>query len=210
MEQIRVMEKPDWISWDEVQQCIHDAQLTNKKKGFDMSFGHKTGDELRKSVGENGYCFVVLNESNKVIATMSLRVSNIRFWWYKGEAGFHCCEAVLPDYRGTDAYFDMHAAIKRKERELGIKLLWFTTAERNKVVLRTAIKTGCKMVRYASFSGCDYYSVIFAKWLDEGCPYSDATIKFMYYLSKIAVKILYKPGHIKRFVFLKKENNQIF
>lgn len=209
MEQIRVMEKPDWISWDEVQQCIHDAQLTNKKKGFDMGFGYKTGEELRKSVGDNGYCFVVLNENNKVIATMSLRVSNVHFWWYKGLAGFHCCEAVLPDYRGTDVFFDMHEAVEHKEKELGLKLLWATTAEQNKIVLKVSAKAGWKQVQYASFSGCDYYSVIIARWFD-GCPYSDRKIRFMFHLYKNAVRILYKPGHQKRFALRKKEyTNQL-
>lgn len=197
------MEKPDWISWDEVQQCIHDAQLTNKKQGFDMSFGYKTGEELRKSVGENGYCFVVLNESDKVIATMSLRISNIHFWWYKGEAGYYCYEAVHPVYRGTDAYFDMHAAVKRKEKQLGLNLIWADTAERNKVVLRVSAMSGWKQVQYTSFKSCDYYSIIIAKWLDD-CPYSDRKIKFMFKLSRIAVKLLYKPGHKKRFALRNK------
>lgn len=198
MGEIRVMEKPDWISWDEVQQCIHDAQLTNKKKGFDMSFGYKTGEELRKSVGENGYCFVVLNVCNKVIATISLRVSDIHKWWYKGMAGYHCNEAVLPDYRGTDAYFLMHAAVERKEKELGLKLLWATTAEQNKVILRLAAKSGWKQVQYTAFKGCGYYSVVIARWLG-GCPYSAKWIKFMFNISKIRTKLLFKPGRLKRF-----------
>lgn len=206
MEQIRVMEKPDWISWDEIQHCIHDAQVTNNKKGFDMHFGHKTGEELQKSVGVNGYCFVVLNENNKVIATVSLKVSNINFWWYKGYAGYHCYEGVLPAYRGTDAYFDMHTAVKQKEKELGLKLLWADTAEQNKVVLKASAKRGWKQVQYTpNTKGYDYYSIIIAKWLD-GCPHSDKKIKFMFNLSKIVVKILYKPGHINRFTsWLKKK-----
>lgn len=198
MEEIRVMEKPDWISWNEVQQCIHDAQLTNKKKGFDMGFGNKTGEQLQKAVGEKGYCFVVLNENNKVIATMTLKVSNICFWWYKGEAGYHCYEGVLPEYRGTDAYFDMHAAVKQKEKELGLRLLWADTAEQNNIVLKASAKKGFKQVQYTTFKGCNYYSIIFAKWLD-GCPHSDKKINFMFNLSKSVVKLLYKPGHINRF-----------
>lgn len=201
MEQIRVMEKPDWISWDEVAECIHEAQKTNNKKGFDMKFGHKSGDELKESVGENGYCFVVLNESNKVIATISLKISNIRFWWHKGDAGYHLYEAVLPAYRGTDAYFDMHIALKKKEKELGLKLLWATTAEHNKVILKAAIRTGWKQVQYSpSAKGCDYYSIIIAKWMD-GCPYSERRIRFMFNLSKKVVRLLYKPGRVKRLPF---------
>ena len=197
MEEIRVMEKPDWISWDEVQECIHNAQQTNKKKGFDMNFGHQTGEELCRNIGD-GYCFVVLNENNKVIGTVSLKIMDVGFWWHKGKAGFHCYEAVDPKYRGTDVYIDMHAALTAKEKKLGIKVLYASTAEKNKVVLKASQRFGWKLVQYTAFEGCDYYSVLFAEW-KEGCPYSDRTINFMYKLSKIVVRVLYKPGRINRF-----------
>lgn len=204
MEEIRVMEKPDWISWDEVQECIHNAQLTNNKKGFDMRFGHFTGEELRKRIGD-GHCFVVLNQQNKVVGTVSLKVSKISYWWHKGEAGFHCYEAVDPAYRGTDVYFDMHAALMKKEKTLGLKVLWATTAEKNEVIIKASSKAKWKCVQSKASSGCDYYSVILAKWV-EGCPYSDSFVNFMFRMSRMAIRVLYKPGHINRFTSWIKRN----
>lgn len=197
MEQIRVLEKPDWVSWEDVRECIYNAQLTNVKKGFDMSFGHLSAEELQKKIGD-GYCFVALNEQNKVVGTVTLKVSNIKEWWYKGEAGYHCYEGVDPEYRGTDVYFDMHDALKEKERELDIKLLWADTAEQNKVVLKSVKKKGWKHLQYKAYRSCNYYSVVFVKWKD-GCPYSDRTIDFMFKLSRFIVRFIYKPGHVNRF-----------
>lgn len=198
MEEIRIMEKPEWVTWDEVQECIYKAQQTNNKKGFDMNFGHRTGKELCEKVGD-GCCFVALNEQNRVVGTVSLKVSDIRFWWHKGKAGFHGYEAVDPKYRGTDVYFDLHAALIAKEKELGLKVLWATTAEKNNVVIKSAVRKGWKQVQYTpNTKGCDYYSVVIAYWRD-GCPYSDRTINFMFKLSKMVVRILYKPGRINRF-----------
>ena len=95
----------------------------------------------------------------------------------------------------------MHAAVMKKEKELGLKVLWATTAEQNKVVLKTSSKAGWKHVQFSPYPiGCDYYSVIIAKWTNK-CPYSDRRISFMYNLSKIIVKVLYKPGHVSRFKF---------
>ena len=202
MEQIRVVEKPDWASWDEVQQCIHDAQVTNNKKGFDMKFGHLSGSELKEKIG-NGYCFVALNDEKKVVGTLSIILQNIHFWWHKGMASYHCYEGILPQYRGTDVYFDLHDAVEKKESDLGIKVMWADTAEKNKVVLRLIKKKGWKVIRYTpNGKGCDYYSVIFARWVD-GCPYSDSLINFMYNLSRITVRVLYKPGKKLRFAFWK-------
>lgn len=193
-----MMEKPEWISWDEIQQCIHDAHLTNNKKGFHQSTGNMTGDELKSKVC-NGFCFVVLDESNKVIGTMSLIVSKVGFWWYKGMAGYHCYEGVLPAYRGTDVYTEMHKAVIKKEKELGLKLKWATTAESNIIVQKLSQRDGWKKIQYTpNGKGCDYYSVILAKWMD-GCPYSDRTINFMFYLSRFVIRFLYKPGKIRRF-----------
>lgn len=198
MEELRVMEKPDWVSWEDVRKCIYRAQQTNVKKGFDMAFGHLSAEELCEKIGD-GYCFVVLNEQNNVIGTVTLKVSNIDYWWYKGEAGYHCYEGIVPEYRGTDVYFDMHAALMAKEKELGIKLLWGDTAEHNSVVLKSVKKKGWKHVQYKAYRSCDYYSVIFAKWMD-GCPYSDETIDFMFKLSRRFVRFVYKPRHVNRFI----------
>lgn len=196
MEELRVLEKPDWISWDDVQKCIHDAQLTNTTKGFDMSFGHQTGAELCEKVGD-GYCFVVLNEKNAVVGTITLKVMDIKSWWHRGSAGYHCFEAISPDYRGTDAYFDMHAHLIKKEKQLGLKVIYADTAEKNKVILKASKKTGWKHVQFTTFQGCDYYSIYLVKWYDT-CPFSDRYINFMFKLSKVIIKIIYKPGRINR------------
>lgn len=207
MEEIRIIEKPDWVTWDEIAECIKVSQATNKKKGFDMSFGHYTGDQLRDSVN-GGYTFVALNEENKVLATVSLKISRLHSWWCRGKAGFHCMESVLPEYRGTDVYFDLHHQLALKESQLGLKLLWASTHENNKTILRLSAKDGWKKMQYsASGKNCFYYSIIIAKWLQE-CPYSDRFINFMFWVSKVVVRFLYKPGKVLRFAFWKKNKKK--
>lgn len=205
MEEIKIMPKPEWISWDEVQECIYLSQQTNTKKGFDMLFGHSTGSILQKSIGD-GYCFVALNSGNKVVGTISLTISALNTWWHKGKAGLQCYEAVLPEYRGTDVFFDLHEIIDNKERELGLKVLWATTAEQNKVVRRYVENTGWKIVQLSSAPRRGtYFSVIMVKWIN-GCPFSDSYIKLMFSLSKFLVRLKFKvtdAGKINRFFFWK-------
>ncbi len=204
MEDVRVMEKPDWISWDEIQQCIHDAQLTNVKNGFDMYFGHMTGEELQKSVGD-GYCFVALNDNNRVVGTLSYCVTKINFWFHKGNAGFFCYEGILPEYRASNAFFDLHRMAEEKGRSLGLDVTWGSTSEKNKKIIKINELQGWKKVQYsASGNGVGYYSVIMAHW-DKGCPYKEGFIKFMFGLSKKVVRILYKPGKTFRFSLKKTE-----
>lgn len=202
MEDIKIIEKPDWITWQQVQDCITIAQKTNNKKGFDMLFGHNSAEQLEKAIGD-GYCYVALNADNKVVGTVSLIISNINYWWHKGKAGLQGYEGILPEYRGSDVYFDLHDKIDEKQKELGIGVIWASTAEKNKVVIKACKLQGWKIVQYSpTGKGATYYSYIFARWLN-GCPFSEKRISFMFKLSKIVVKALYKPGKILRIYFWK-------
>ena len=61
MSDIQFMEKPDWVSWEEICECFQAANTVNYKKGFHMIYSDLTPDELEKSLKEgNGHCFVAL------------------------------------------------------------------------------------------------------------------------------------------------------
>lgn len=201
MEKIRVIEKPDWVSWEHVAECIHVGQATNNKKGFDMEFGHYTAEQLRDNIkGKNGegYTFVALNEQNKVVGTVSLRVDTISKWWHKGRCGYHCEGATLPEYRGTDVYFDLHKLLDEKEDEIGIDVIWGSTSEKNLDVIKIHKKLKWKFVEYnIKPRKRAYFSYVFVKW-KKGCPYKDWYINFRFKLSKFIIPIVYKyNGSIK-------------
>ena len=194
MEEIRIIEKPDWITWDEIAECIHLGQSTNNKKGFDMQFGHLTGPELEEEVrgktGE-GYTFVAINEKNEVVGTHSLTVTIENRWWHRGKCGLRRYTAILPEYRGTDAYFGLREICEKKEDELGLNVIWGTTSEMNDVVIKINKKLGWKFVEYLPNPWKrDYYSYCFVKWKD-GCPYRDWEINLMFKLTRLYVRSVY-------------------
>ena len=193
MENIRIVEKPEWVTWEDIAECIHNGQATNNKKGFDMIFGHYTAEQLQKVImgsGE-GYTFVALNEQNKVVGTVSLRVDTIKQWWHKGRCGYRCEGATLPEYRGTDVYFDLHEKLDEKEKALGLPVVWGSTSEKNKAVIKIHKKLGWKFVMYSPRPRqSDYFSYHFAKWYGK-CPHKDWWINFMFKLSKFVVSYLY-------------------
>ena len=191
MDEIRIIPKPDWLSWDEIQECIHAAQLTNNKRGFDMLFGHSTGEKLKESLKE-GYCLVALNENNKVVGTLSLKIYDIKFWWHKGKAGLQCYEGILPEYRGSEVYFELHEKLDEIEDELGLNVIWATTSEFNEVVKKLQNKQGWKIVQcIASPRNGDYFSVVMVKWKSK-CPFTDRRINLMYKISDKLVRLKYK------------------
>ena len=34
---IQIVEKPDWISWDDIKKCLFDAHAINREKGINMA-----------------------------------------------------------------------------------------------------------------------------------------------------------------------------
>lgn len=200
MGEIKCMLKPDWISWDEVQECQRKAQETNNKKGFQMQVQTITGEDLRKGVGD-GYCFVAL-DGKKVVGTASLKFLKSYFhWWTRKKVAYTCFDAILPEYRGTDVFFGLEDIRNKYIYNSGIRIRQCNTAEQNKHVIRLCKRAGYKLVQYsATGKGATYYSVIMVLW-EEGCPFSDRFCNFMFRLSKFVIKVIWKPGYKFRFWF---------
>ena len=106
---------------------------------------------------------------------------------------------VLPDYQGTDVYIELMRLRDDYFKGSGVEILYFSTSENNKVVQKIGKLKHFKYVQYtATGEGADYYSVIMAKW-KNGCPYNDKVCNFMFKLSKVVVKTIWKPGYKNRF-----------
>lgn len=200
MDQIKFLEKPDWVTWESILDCIKKSHKKNEKRGFHMTNQDMTGDALRQKL-QKGHCFVAI-EGNKVVGTCSTIIKDGNRWWSKGEkVAYTCLDAILPEYQGTDVYFGLRALRSQFIKDSGVDIIQFNTAEQNKVVQKTALKRGAKYVQYsATGKGANYYSVIMAEWTN-GCPFSDKYCNFRYKLSKLIIKAIWKPGYKFRFWF---------
>lgn len=194
------MEKPDWVSWEEIHDCLVKSHVVNEKKGFHMTNQDMGAADLQK-VLQKGHCFVAI-DGDKVVGTGSTIIKEGNRWWSKGKkVAYNCLDAILKDYQGTDVYFGLREVRSRFLKEVGVDIIQFNTAEKNKVVQKIALKRGAKYVMFsATGKGADYYSVIMAKWIN-GCPYSDWFCKIMFNMSKYVVKAIWKPGYKLRFWF---------
>ena len=200
MGEIKYMLKPDWITWDDVQECQRRAHEKNNKKGFQMQVQTITGDDLKNGVGD-GHCFVAL-DGDKVVGTASLIFLKSKIhWWTRSTVAFTCFDGVLPEYWGTDVFIGLDAIRNKYIEDSGVRIRQCNTSEKNKAVIQLCKKGGYKLVQYsATGRGASYYSVIMCKW-DDGCPYSDSFCSFMFKASKIVIKAIWKPGYIFRFWF---------
>jgi len=200
MDSIQYIEKPNWVSWNSVLECIRKSHKVNDKRGFHMLNQEMTVDELQKKL-QGGLCFVAL-EGDKVVGTGSTIIKKGNRWWSRGRrVAYNCLDAILPEYQGTDVYFGLREIRSQYLKKAGVDIIQFNTAEHNKVVQKIALRRGAKYVMYsATGKGANYYSVIMANWLN-GCPFSDSYCNFMFKLSKFIVRVIWKPGYKLRFWF---------
>ena len=201
-EEIVYMEKPEWVSWEQIRECIYKGHESNRKHGVVMINTMKSADDIKKHIGD-GHCFVALKDK-EVVGTFSLKFKHSKRWWAKDTVAYPCLDAIIPEYKGSDVYFELDRLRMKCIKDSGVRIIQSNTSEDNTLIRKIAKKKGFKTVMYTkSGKGADYYSMIFVKWLD-GCPFSDRYINFMFNLSKIFVKTVYRPDGSYRFWFKKK------
>ena len=187
MEEIEYMEKPDWVSWEEVLACLHDAHKVNKIKGFIMSGYDMTVEKFKNTLGD-GQCFVAL-DGNRVVGVVAVRFLKSRRWCsFRKKVAYTCLDGILRAYQGTDVFPSLNSLRNKCIRESGVEIVEFNTAEQNKTVIQYSLKQGAKIVQYAHMAEEGYHPIVMMKWLN-GCPYPNWLCNFMFKLSKVIIKL---------------------
>ena len=196
MDEIKYMLKPDWVTGADIKTCLMKAHEPNRAKGIVMQNQFMTSEELDEYL-KDIYCFVALKEKD-VIGVMSFKIIRCNQWWAKGQnVIYNCLDAIIPEYKGSDVYFELRGLREKYIKETGLKLIQFATEENNIIVQKICAKRGGKMVKFVASPKTNYYSVVMVKWLDN-CPFSDKYINFRFKLSKFLTKLVYKPGKKRR------------
>lgn len=181
---IQIIEKPDWVSWDDIHCVLMKAHASNRAKGINMRKPSLPGEEIKKEIGDDGVMLVAI-DGNKVVGTAALLTKTCSMWFHKGQYGHLCYASVLPDYHGEGVYSLLCKEREMIAREKGLNTLYFDTHHKNKQVIDINLNNGFKRVGVRVFA--DHWNVVLFKWLD-GCPYSDFWCNVMYVKTNIEIK----------------------
>lgn len=192
---IRIIEKPDWISWDEIHQVIWDSHAQNRKNGIVMRYPSLPGDKIRDKIGEQGIMLVALTEDDRLVGTAAFFPKAIRTWFGKYTYAYCCFAAVLPAFSGRGIYKALCARQEELARDMGIDKMYFDTHEKNKRMIKNAAKAGYRHVDLQFYS--DHFNVAMVKWL-TGCPYPDLKCRIEYHSKALKVRI--KNSFLARFI----------
>jgi hypothetical protein len=57
---IQIIEKPEWVSWDEIHEVVWEAHANNREKGIIMSYPSLSGEEIKNMIGDHGKMFLAV------------------------------------------------------------------------------------------------------------------------------------------------------
>ena len=197
--EIQIIEKPDWVSWDEIHEVLWKAHEQNRQKGIIMSYPSLSGKEISDRIGDNGIMFLAI-DGNKVVGTLALIARIGKLWYDSGKYGYLCFGAVLPEYSGKGIYRLLYQRAECTAKQMGLLVLTRDTNEKNARMLRITKQEGYHFVQLKAYK--DHFNIVRAKWLVE-CPYSLWYIKLRYSISVLKTKLRYRmdpqKGKTRRF-----------
>ena len=198
MGEIKVVPKPDNISWEQICDLLHRSHLNNARFGFVMKTANLTPDFLERK-SRDGITFVAL-DGDRLVGTGSVcKKKSTGHWYDKGkQVHYFKFDAVDPDFQGRGIHKMLLQVREQWSVDDGSELIIAGTHERNFRLAGAVMKRGFVRVGYLTSRTADYYSDVFALW-PQGCPYSKFHCRFHYIVSRILVRLRYKPGKKPRF-----------
>jgi len=193
---IRIIHKPDYISWDDLAKCQQRAHESNKAMGVCMKCADYSADDLESAL-KNAITLIALDESDALAGMLSIDFGEVKRWWHKGMAAYICYVAVAPEFKGRGVYRLLSNKAEEITRDKDINVEYLHTHVNNTVAKKTYERDGYVAVRFSPGSGTDYYQVEMAKWM-KGSR-NILLCKLMFLFTELITKLLYKPGKTRRF-----------
>ena len=164
MNTIRILEKPNTISLDEVHQLLWDANEANRKNGFVLNSSKLSSEALKKKIGSRGLCLVAL-DGERLAGTISLHPVMRDRWYAKEEIAEFLLLGIHPDYQGRHLGTQLMQKAEEEARRWGVRAIELNTAENNSPAIHMYQRLGYTFVSYVHYNGRDHNSVVMVKWL---------------------------------------------
>lgn len=183
--EIRVIPKPESVSYDEIADVLHDAHRANTKAGMHFTAAEQSGDEIREHLGDDGQFYVIMDEAG-LCAVGAVRYRTWNKWFCRGEL---CGDILFVGVRERCKGQGLSKLLFRElEQEAFTRcsIATMNTARQNERMLKSRRHDGWRYVDYFSHDGTDFYSIMLAKWRD-GCPWTESKCRLKYLMRKAIV-----------------------
>lgn len=167
---IRIVKKPDYITYEQIQECLDKAHEVNAKKGLNYATKGQSMEKLVEKL-KNAVTYVALTPDNKVVATASVQFRKINHWYHNGDIGLLKLIGVLPEYSGFKLATLLLFLLRLEGQSRYIEVMVSDSAEANLAIRNLYLHNGFKIVDCCKYPNNNFISVVYAYWF-HGCPYS--------------------------------------
>ena len=128
---------------------------------------------------------------DKLVGTGAVILLNQKLWCGSGQYGYHCFDAVLPEYAGKGVYKALASAQEEYVKSHHVDRIFFDTHEKNHRMIEVSGKSGYELIEYRIRK--DHNSVLMVKWF--GCPpYSHFQCRITFLKMKYMKKLRHLLG----------------
>ena len=184
---ISIVEKPEWLSWDDIRNHLIEAHAGNRERGINNSRYGLPADEIRDFIGENGRMLVAL-DGEKLVGTLGLADKKTGAWFTRGRYAYFCFGATNAEYAGHGIYSRLSQQLEQTAIALNYKTLLLDTHYKNMRLQAIAKRNGFRLVSFAATPDRDHYYVVMVKWVGKE-PHSPLYCHIRYLLSKLRTYI---------------------
>lgn len=183
---IKIMPKPNFISWEEITELLHAAFSGKAEKGLKYLAAHQDVETTKKRVGD-GICLVALVDG-ELAGTGTVHIKKVnpakKKWHNENSYGYLVQLAVHPDFRGLGLGQRLLEERLNICHEHKVDEVVFDTSRHAKRLLSYWKKQGFQFVDLLSHPTTNYYSINVRKPI-KGKKYSTAYAAFKFYQSAL-------------------------
>lgn len=189
-DKIKIIIKPDYITWEEITEVIHQAFIEKKEKGMNYLGSYQTVEITKKRVGD-GICLVALL-NKKVVGTMTVKffkpTRKGKKWHNETMYAYASQDAVLPEYKGLGIGRKLQN--KRIEicQENNVDELLMHTSTYAQDILNWWKRQGAQKIELISGTATNYYSIRMRLPIC-GRKFNKYYVAYKYYLSVIKCRL---------------------
>ncbi len=175
--QIKIMQKPYWVMWKDIQRILNEAHQTNISQGLIYATYNQSLAKLREKT-KNSICLVAF-VNDELAATATVQFRSINHWYHSGEIGLLKLLAVTPIYRGYKLASSLTKSRLTLSAKMQVPVVVSDSAEQNLAVKHLYLTEGFKIVDCCKYPENNFVSTVYAKWLTNA-PFTEEEIEIKY------------------------------
>lgn len=188
-DELIIIQKPEYISWEEITELLHLAFKQRLDQGLEYVAAKQDVETTIKRAADN-ICLVALI-NNKLVGTATLQIKKVdknnKKWFYESSYGYLNQLAVHPEYKSKGIGGKLQSEVLRLCYEYKVDAMFVDTSVHAKDLLSWYRRMSAQKVEYLSHPTTNYYSVRFRTPI-MGKKFRDEYVSFRYLLSELRCK----------------------